>query len=308
MPNTVFIYPGQGSQALGMGVATAEAFPAAADIFRRASDLAGYDMLQLCAEGPADQLSRTLYTQPAMFTVEAALTEVLHGKGARPSAVAGHSLGEYGAWYASGALGFEDGFTLVSERGRLMDGADPEGKGTMAAVIGLGEQEVRAAIESISGIVALANLNSPQQQVISGERSAVERAGALLKERGAKRVLLLPVNGAFHSPLMETAKEAFSHAVARVNISDALIPVYSNVTARPVTGAAEIRDLMVLQLTSPVRWTETVRNMAADGAKRAYEIGPGNVLAGLIKRIVETFEVVSVTDPASIGEVANEQA
>lgn len=305
---TVFVYPGQGSQAVGMGVAVAEAFPEAADIFRRASGLAGYDILQLCAEGPSDKLSRTLYTQPALFTVEAALTEILNHRGVRPAAVAGHSLGEYGAWYASGALGFEEGFTLVSERGRLMDGADPEGKGTMAAVIGLNEQEVRAVIESIPGIVVLANLNSPQQQVISGEREAVQQAGVLLKEKGAKRVLPLPVSGAFHSPLMEAAREAFSRAVDKVRVSDARIPVYSNVTARPVIAADEIRSLMVRQLTSPVRWTETIRNMASDGMGRAFEIGPGNVLAGLIKRIVESFEVVSAADPASIGEAANEQA
>ncbi len=305
---TAFVYPGQGSQVVGMGVAAAQSFPEAADIFRRATGAAGYDVFQLCAEGPADKLSRTLYTQPALFTVEAALTEVLLSRGVIPAAVAGHSLGEYGAWYASGALAFEDGFALVSERGRLMDGADPEGKGTMAAVIGLGESEVRETIESVEGTVVLANLNSPQQQVISGERAAVERAGVLLKQRGAKRVLPLAVSGAFHSPLMEAAKESFARAVERVNVSDARIPVYSNVTAGPVTSASEIRELMVRQLTSPVRWTETVRNIASDGVTRAYEIGPGNVLAGLIKRIVDTFEVVSVSDPASIGGVENEKA
>lgn len=308
MTNTAFIYPGQGSQALGMGVSVAESFPEAADLFRRASDLAGYDMLALCAEGPADKLSRTLYTQPALFTVEAAITEVLRNRGVVPAAVAGHSLGEYGAWFAAGVYSFEDGFTLVSARGRLMDGADPEGKGTMAAVIGLDEDTVRQACEAAGGTVVVANYNSPGQLVISGERGALERAGVLLKERGAKRVLPLPVSGAFHSPLMEGAREAFAEAVANARIGDAVLPVYSNVTASPVTAAAEIRNLMVLQLTSPVRWIETVRNMTVAGIGRAFEVGPGNVLAGLVKRIADTLEVVSVSEPVRIMEAANERA
>lgn len=306
MEKSAFIYPGQGSQALGMGISVAEAFPEAADIFRRASDMAGYDMLRLCAEGPMDTLSRTMYTQPAIFTVEVSITEVLRKRGFLPDAVAGHSLGEYGAWFAAGVYTFEDGFALVSERGRLMDGADPEGKGTMAAVIGLSEDEVRAVCESVAGTVVVANLNSPVQMVISGERGAVEAAGGVLKERGAKRVLPLTVSGAFHSPLMEKAKMSFAEAVERVDVRDARIPVYSNVTAMPVTGSAEIRKMMVSQLTSPVRWTETVRNMVSDGIGRGFEIGPGNVLAGLVKRIEDTFEVVSVSDSARIGEVSNE--
>jgi [acyl-carrier-protein] S-malonyltransferase len=308
MTKTAFIFPGQGSQTVGMGVQAAEAFPEAAGIFQRASGLAGYDLLKLCAEGPADKLSRTLYTQPALFTVEAAITEVLKKRGVSPGAAAGHSLGEYGAWYAADVFSFEDGFRLVSERGRLMDGADPEGKGTMAAVIGLSGDDVRQICGDVEGMVVLANLNSPQQVVISGERAAVEKAGALLKERGAKRVLPLAVSGAFHSPLMERAREEFAAAVAGARIHNASIPVYSNVTARQVADAGEIRTLMVRQLTSTVQWTETVMNMVREGIGKAYEIGPGNVLAGLIKRTSETFEVVSVSEPARMMEVVNEQA
>jgi [acyl-carrier-protein] S-malonyltransferase len=187
-----------------------------------------------------------------------------------------------------------------------MDGADREGRGTMAAVIGLSVEIVREVCGIVSGTVVVANLNSPLQTVISGERDAVERAGALLRERGAKRVLPLPVSGAFHSPLMELAKEKFSAAVGRARIVNAEIPVYSNVTASPVFDAVEVRRLMVSQLTSPVRWAETVRNMADNGLHRGYEIGPGNVLAGLGKRTVETFEIRPVSEPAHIMEAANE--
>ena len=316
-----FIYPGQGSQAVGMGAAVAEAYPEAADIFRRASDIAGYDVLRLCREGPMEKLSRTLFTQPALFTVEAAITEALKKRGVHPSAAAGHSLGEFAAWYAAGAFEFEDGFALVTERARLMDGADSEGRGTMAAVIGMTEEMVREACGIVSEgtpnyalhnpgtpTVVVANLNSPLQLVISGERDAVERAGALLRERGAKRVLPLPVSGAFHSPLMQRAGDEFTAAVYKTRIVDAEIPVYSNVTARPVKGADEIRRLMVRQLTSPVRWAETVRNMADDGLRGGFEIGPGTVLAGLVKRTVETFDIRRVSEPAHIAKAMNETA
>ncbi len=308
MAKFAFIYPGQGSQTVGMGVSVAEAFPEASDLFRRASGLAGYDVLALCAEGPQEKLSRTLYTQPALFTVEAAVTGVLKKRGVVPAAAAGHSLGEYGAWYAAGVYSFEDGFALVSERGRLMDSADPDGKGAMAAVIGLDEDVVRTACDEAGGTVVVANLNSPGQLVISGEKPAVERAGLLLKERGAKRVLPLPVSGAFHSPLMEPAREAFASAVAAANVRNAEIPVYSNVTASPVTEAEEIRKLMIFQMTSPVRWIETVRNMAGNGIVNALEIGPGNVLAGLIKRISDAVTVTGAADSVRVEEVLNDEA
>jgi [acyl-carrier-protein] S-malonyltransferase len=308
MAKTALIFPGQGSQAIGMGVQAAEAFPEAAALFHRASEIAGYDMRQLCAEGPSEKLSRTLYTQPALFTVEAAITKVLKKRGVRYDAAAGHSLGEFGAWYAGGVFSFEDGFRLVSERGRLMDSADPEGKGAMAAIIGLSENEAREACRDAEGTVVVANLNSPQQMVISGERSAVEKAGALLRERGARRVLPLAVSGAFHSPLMEKIREEFAAAVEATRINNAAIPVYSNVTARQVTDAADIRKLMVQQLTAAVQWTGTVMNMVQDDIRKAYEIGPGNVLAGLIKRTAEELVVVSVSDPAGMMEVVNEQA
>jgi [acyl-carrier-protein] S-malonyltransferase len=308
MAKTAWIYPGQGAQSIGMGIAVAESFPEAKDLFMRASELAGYDILALCSSGPMDKLSRTLYTQPALYTVEAAITTVLNEHGLIPDAAAGHSLGEFCAWFSSGVYDFETGFALISARGKLMDEADPEGRGTMAAVMGLTDQEVSEICSEVGGTVGVANINSPLQIVISGEKDAVEKAGALLKERGAKRVLYLAVSGAFHSPLMENAREKFRALVEGSKIRDARIPVYSNVTAKPVTSAEEIKRMMVLQMTSPVKWVEIVKTIVSDGTTEFLELGPGNVLAGLMKRTVEGIDVKSVSEPAGIWEVLHEEA
>jgi len=305
----VFLYPGQGSQMLGMGMSVKDTYPEAAAVFDRASELAGYDMAELCSSGPIEKLSRTLYTQPAMFTVEAAITDVLKAKGMEPDAVAGHSLGEFTAWYAAGVYSFEDGFRLVSERGRLMDGADPEGTGTMAAVIGLDSGVVRDVCSSIEGRVVIANYNSPLQQVISGEKTAVEKAVAALLEKRAKRIVPLNVSGAFHSPLMEKARELMAEMISEMLLSDARIPVFANINASPVTCADDVRSCMVLQFTSSVRWVETIEAIVSEGQRRGavielYEVGPGNVLAGLVKRIADEVIVRSVSDVLDIEEVA----
>jgi len=305
MKKTAFIYPGQGSQAVGMGVSIYENFAEAKKIFDIASGLAGYDIIALCAEGPVEKLSRTLYTQPVLYTVEAAITEVLKSKGIAPFCTAGHSLGEFAAWYAAGVYSFEHGFRLVSERGKLMDCADPDNKGTMAAIIGLDFDIVDEVCKSVDGTVVLANINSPGQIVISGENDAVAKAGVILKEKGAKRVLPLNVSGAFHSPLMACAKDSFAEFAATIDISDAAIPVYSNYTSKPVQKADEIRIAMIEQLTSPVRWIESVQKMAADGVTEAFEAGPGAVLAGLVKRIDENIVVKSASDVNSINEATN---
>jgi [acyl-carrier-protein] S-malonyltransferase len=296
------IFPGQGSQAVGMGIAAAETFGETRALFYRASAVAGYDMYDLCQNGPIEKLSDTRYTQPALFTVEAALTEALRKNGVVFEAAAGHSLGEFAAWYAAGVMTFEDCLKLVIERGRLMAEADPEGRGTMAAVIGLGYDDVAAVCGSISGTVVVANINSPQQMVISGEKPAVESAGKVLQEKGAKRVLPLKVSGAFHSPLMADAKASFERAVGSVAISDAKFPVYANVTGKPVVKTSDIRRFMVEQLVSPVRWVDVVTTMITDGIGMAYEIGPGNVLAGLVKRIDERLEVKPAAEPKDIME------
>lgn len=308
MKKTAFIYPGQGSQAVGMGVSIYENFEEAKMIFDTASDIAEYDVLALCAEGPIEKLSRTLYTQPALYTVESAITEVLKSRGIIPSCVAGHSLGEFAAWYAAGAFSFRDGFRLVSERGKLMDCADPDNKGTMAAVIGLDYDIVNEVCKSIEGTVVVANINSPGQLVISGDKDSIAKAGEILKEKGAKRVLPLNVSGAFHSPLMECAKASFAEYASKIDISDTDIPVYSNLTASPLCKAEEIRNAMIQQLTSPVRWVESVKKMTGDGVTEAFEVGPGNVLAGLIKRIDENITVNSVSDFNSLNEALNGKA
>jgi [acyl-carrier-protein] S-malonyltransferase len=300
---TTFLYPGQGSQAIGMGVAVADAFPQALAVFDCASELAGYDVYEMCATGPAEMLSTTLYTQPLLYTVEAAITDVIRNKGVKPLMAAGHSLGEFAAWYAAGVYSFEDGFRLVMERGRIMNEADPEGRGAMAAVIGLTAGEVESVCNGIEGVVAVANYNSPLQVVISGEKTAVEAAGAELRENGAKRIIPLNVSGAFHSPLMDEACELFADVVDETPLSDAEIPVFSNVTASPVTDADDIRDLIIRQITSPVEWTGSIENMIKNGMKDALELGPGGVVAGLVKRIDSSVNVRSVSDPAMILEV-----
>jgi len=300
-----FLFPGQGSQTLGMGIDVAENYPEAMSMFKTASDIAGYDILGLCKEGPIEKLSRTKYTQPAIYTVEAAITTVLKSNSLLPDCLAGHSLGEFAAWFAAGVYSFEDGFKLVSERGRIMESVDPDGVGTMAAIIGLDRDVVEAACEETSGTVVVANINSPQQLVISGEKDAVAAAGAILKEKGAKRVLPLKVSGAFHSPLMDAAKNEFSAIAADIELNDASIPVFSNVSASQVSNADEIRDLMLKQMTSSVRWTEIMQNMISEGVSSSFEAGPGKVLAGLAKRINSSLSVTSVSDSAAITEAVN---
>ncbi len=308
MKTTAFLYPGQGAQSVGMGIDAVGNFSEAADIFLEASDIVGYDMKAMCAEGPIEKLSQTENTQPAIFTVEAALTTVLSSRGVKPAMTAGHSLGEFGAWFAAGVFSFADGLKLVAERGRLMANADPADIGTMAAIIGLDYDTVAETCASVGDGVVVANINQPAQMVISGIKEDVARAGELLSKKGAKRVMPLKVSGAFHSPLMNSAKEAFTEIVKSVKITSAEIPVYANVTAGPVTDADEIRKLMVEQLTSPVRWIETITAMRADGLENAFEVGPGAVISGLVKRIDRDLSVVSVSDHVSIQEVTDGQA
>ncbi len=300
---TTFFYPGQGSQAIGMGVAVADAFPQALAVFDCASELAGYDVYELCANGPEEKISTTLYTQPLLYTVEAAITDVIRNKGVKPVMAAGHSLGEFAAWYAAGVYSFEDGFRLVMERGRIMSEADPEGRGGMAAVIGLSAGEVESVCNSVEGVVVVANYNSPLQVVISGEKTAVEAAGVALRNKGAKRIIPLKVSGAFHSPLMEEACGMLAAIVDETPLSDAEIPVFSNVTALPVTDADDIRDCIIRQITSPVAWTVSIENMRKNGMECALEIGPGSVIAGLVKRIDDSMTVRSVSEPSMIMEV-----
>jgi [acyl-carrier-protein] S-malonyltransferase len=301
-----FVFPGQGSQIVGMGRDLYEGSPAARAIFDRADATLGFPLAQLCFEGPEETLTATENAQPALLTVSTALLAALSENAdissfvvRRSSFVAGHSLGEYSALVAAGALEFSTALRLVRRRGELMAAAD---EGAMAAIIGLDEHLLEALCREVSAAgtpVVIANYNSPGQLVISGTIRAVEQACGLAKERGAKRALPLKVSAAFHSPLMRAAADGLAAAVANAPIADARVPVLSNVTAEPLTEAEDIRHELVAQVKSAVRWIASVQRMAGDGVDTFVEVGPGAVLTGLIKRIAPGARLVNINDLAS---------
>ena len=284
MATIAYVFPGQGSQYVGMARDFYDPAPGAREMISSADALTGVPLSTICLVGPEDELRQTRNTQPAIFLHSMVAVRSL---GAFPPAmVAGHSLGEYSALVAAEALSFEDGLRLVRLRGELMQRAGEQQKGTMAAIVGLDPAAVEALCREASsaGIVQPANFNSPGQIVISGSVEGVRNAMEISRRKGAKIAKELVVSGAFHTPLMESAREGLKNALESTTINDARIPVYANVTAEPVTRSSEIRELLVRQLTHPVRWEQTVRNMVRDGADRFIEIGPGKVLQGLIKR------------------------
>jgi [acyl-carrier-protein] S-malonyltransferase len=298
--HTAYLFPGQGSQYVGMGKDLCEADPRVRDIFRRADEVLGFGLSRICFEGPAEELTQTKNTQPAIFLHSVALSAVLSGTTGRAVAVAGHSLGEYSALVHAGSLGFEEGLKLVRLRGELMQRAGEEQPGTMAAVVG----QDRAQVEEVcreaasAGVVQCANFNSPGQIVISGSVAGVRKAMEIAKSKGARLVKELTVSGAFHSPLMESARAGLENALKMAEIRDASIPVYANVTAGPEQIAGKIRTLLGAQLTSPVLWESTVTNMIARGVRRFVEIGPGKVLQGLVKRTDPSVEVAGIDTAA----------
>jgi [acyl-carrier-protein] S-malonyltransferase len=279
-----YVFPGQGAQFTGMGKDLYENSSLAKDLFEKANEILGFRITDIMFEGTAEELKETKVTQPAVFLHSVILAKTL-GADFKPEMVAGHSLGEFSALVANGALSFEDGLKLVSQRAIAMQKACEIKPSTMAAVLGLADNIVEEVCAATEGIVVAANYNCPGQLVISGETTAVEAACVAMKEAGAKRALLLPVGGAFHSPMMEPAREELAAAIEATTFSAPSCPVYQNVTATAVSDAAEIKKNLIIQLTAPVKWTQSVQQMIADGATLFTEVGPGKVLAGLIGKI-----------------------
>ncbi|MCP2027141.1 [acyl-carrier-protein] S-malonyltransferase [Flavobacterium sp. HSC-32F16] len=279
-----YVFPGQGAQFTGMGKDLYENSALAQELFEKANEILGFRITDIMFEGTAEELKETKVTQPAVFLHSVILAKTL-GDDFKPEMVAGHSLGEFSALVANGALSFEDGLKLVSQRALAMQKACEITPSTMAAVLGLADNIVEEVCASIDGIVVAANYNCPGQLVISGETSAVEKACEAMKAAGAKRALILPVGGAFHSPMMEPAREELAAAIEATTFSTPICPVYQNVTANAVSDANEIKKNLIIQLTAPVKWTQSVQQMIADGATLFTEVGPGKVLAGLINKI-----------------------
>ena len=287
-----YIFPGQGAQFTGMGLDLYEKSPAARELFERANEILGFNITSTMFEGTADDLKQTKVTQPAVFLHSAIMSTVM-GDRFQPDMVAGHSLGEISALVANKTLGFEAALKLVYKRALAMQHACELQPSTMAAVLGLEDHLVEAVCADVDGVVVAANYNCPGQLVISGSVEAVEKACEMLKERGAKRAMILPVGGAFHSPLMEPARKELAEAIEATTFTTPICPVYQNVTTFAVTNPEEIRQNLVFQLTAPVKWTQSVQNMIKDGATHFIEVGPGKVLQGLVKKIDRNAEVAS---------------
>ncbi len=305
-----FLFPGQGSQAVGMGRELAERFPAAAQTFSEADAALGFPLSKLIFEGPEEELRLTENTQPALMTVSIAALRVLAGQGVQPALAAGHSLGEWTAHVAAGTFSFADAVRSVKARGRAMQQAVPAGQGAMAAVLALDGDQVAEACreaESESGqTVCAANLNSPSQTVISGAVAAVEKAVALAKAKGARRAVMLPVSAPFHCALMQPAQEEVARVLAGVAMADPRIPVAANVSGELVSTAAAARDALVRQVTGTVRWVDCMKTLIAAGAEIVVEVGPGKVLCGLLRQIDPAQKCLNVEDAASLEKTLEE--
>ena len=287
-----YIFPGQGAQFVGMGMDLYENYPLAQELFEQANGILGFSITDIMFEGAAEDLRETKVTQPAIFLHSVILSKVM-GADFKPDMVAGHSLGEFSALVANGVLNFEDGLKLVSQRAMAMQKACELKPGTMAAVLRLEDEIVEKICEETPGIVVAANYNCPGQLVISGEVEAINTACVKLKEAGARRAMVLPVGGAFHSPLMQPAEEELAAAIESTVFGIPKCPIYQNVSTKAVTNADDIKKNLISQLTSPVKWTQSVQNMVKDGASLFTEVGPGKVLQGLVMKIEPTAEATS---------------
>ena len=290
---TAYIFPGQGAQFSGMGKDLFDSNEQAKSLFQKANEILGFEITDIMFNGSADDLKQTKVTQPAVFLHSVILASTIDNF--RPDMVAGHSLGELSALVANKTLTFEDGLNLVYKRALAMQKACEMNPSTMAAILGLDDSIVEDACQSIDDIVVAANYNCPGQLVISGSNSGIETACELMKEKGAKRALPLPVGGAFHSPLMEPARAELQQAIEATSFSNPICPVYQNVTASAISNPDEIKANLISQLTAPVRWTQSVQAMVADGATHFIEVGPGKVLSGLVKKINRESEVAQAT-------------
>ncbi len=307
MGKIAFVFPGQGAQAVGMGKDAYESSAAAKAIYDKADEAFGYSISKLSFEGPEEELRQTANTQPALLATSVALLEVYKEQGLKPDYVAGHSLGEYSALVAAGVLEFADAVKLVRARGQFMEQAVPGGQGAMAAVLGAERAALQALCSEITAagtVVELANVNCPGQIVVSGSAAGVAAVVERGKEAGAKRVIPLEVSGPFHSSLMQPAADKLAEALAQAEFRDASVPVVANVHARPVTSGAELRELLVKQVVSPVQWEDTIAYLIGEGVDTFVEIGSGTVLAGLIKKIDKSVRIVSVNSAAAASAAA----
>lgn len=309
MTKIAFIFPGQGSQSVGMGQQLVENNADCRTFYEQANEVLGFSLSELMLNGPAEELTKTYNAQPALLTTSSMVAYKLKQAGINPDFTAGHSLGEYSALVASGVLSFKEAVLLVHQRGLYMNEAVPAGQGAMAAILGIGKEELSAVVEAVSAngnAVQIANLNCPGQIVISGTAAGVEEASSKAKEAGAKRAIPLVVSGPFHSELMRPAAQQLDAAISAIELQQASVPVISNVTAAPVVDASQIKGLLVEQLYSPVRWEESVHQMLELGTTIFVECGPGKVLSGLVKKINRSVTTYSVYDEETLQQVITE--